>query len=243
MTPPRRTPRPPDLDPPAPPGLALPDVSEFTTPAVKKQLHLYRMLVAGAEIASDADAQRVYEGLQWVKGLLKRIGLLCDPVVKATRTAYTAALDQRKTLQAPFNDVDALGRDAISRWEERKEAARIAAAETAAAAYAAALAPAEVDPPDELPPAPTDVAAPLPAVVAPVVLARQSAVPTREAWIAELVDLRPLLAAVLAGTVPLAIVQLNPAVAQAAVDQWHEQLAAHYPGLRGRRVSTPIVRT
>ena len=147
--------------------------------------------------------------LKEVKTAQKRIGALCDPVVKAARDAWDAAKTQRDTLLAPFIGAEGAVKALVIRWDgeqariaedERRRLQALADAQAEAERKRAMAAAEKLKTPElrnERIEQAQEIVAPVVQVAAPTVKTEGEVV--RLLWKAELVDKAALIKAAAAG--------------------------------------------
>lgn len=176
--------------------------------------------------------------LQTVKALRTEVDATFTPICEKAHATWKEALAQRKKHDEPLVESEAILKHAMLKYteaeERRQQAERAALEEQARAAEeqvrldeAAALEAAGET-------AMADAVLSMPSIAPPVTLApvapRVAGIARRTVWKAQVTDLRALVAAVAAGTVPLAALQANDAVLQGQARSLKGEL--RWPGVR-----------
>lgn len=195
---------------------------------------------ASLEVASDRDYEAAGELLRDVKTLRKRIDEHYSPLIAQAYRTHRSLCDAKKEVDGPLQKAEVMLKGRMSHFvNERQRQARIEAAEREAAARrreeearleeAAALeAAGEAEAAEKVldsPPAPAPPPGPL-AAPAPKV----RGVSQREVWTAEVTDRKALLAAVVEGRVPMAVVKIDQAWLNGQAKALKQELA--YPGVK-----------
>jgi tetratricopeptide (TPR) repeat protein len=228
----------------AKPAAVIPDADVLADETALVAADARQLTITSAETYAQAGVV-----LRAIKALRAKVETACAPVVRATHAAHRAACTQRTQLEAPLVEAEGRLRRAMTSYLDAAERARRQAEAEAAAAVrrrdedqalaeAAALeaagqpeAAAEVLTEALTPMAPPVVVAAVPAV---------AGISARVVYRVVVDDLRVLVAAIVAGAVPLGAVVPHQPTLDAAARALREEF--HWPGCRLVRESTLAVR-
>lgn len=212
----------------AAPIIPIDEIRSMTAPwpvrAAELDVHDQETYARGAQLLRD------------IKALRDEIAKKCDPVIQAAHRAHRAALDQKRELEEELVEADKMIRQKVAAFSAeqerraREEAARIAA-ETRAAQERAEAEAKQLEAAGERELADTvrteaEFHAPARTVEPP----KAKGVSTTGYWKAEVTDFRALVAAVAAGTVPLAVLKVDTKVLGQQARSLKNEL--DWPGVR-----------
>ncbi len=204
--------------------------------ALDAKVHTWSERANALTITTQGELEAVAGFLQGVKAMKKEIADTFDPIDTAQKEARRVTIEQRKKVEQPLDEAEAIAKRKVGTYiAEQERAAKAAAAlaeatareerEKAERAAKEAEASGEVELADAIREESNVTAAPI--IAAPV--PRVAGISTRSVWKHRVKDFRALVEAVAAGKVPLEVLKADDVVLGQTARALKRSL--NYPGV------------